>query len=98
MMIVDKESEEKVNVVQYQPYEDEDYSDISSVLKHYNGDNKLYLGNIFSATDRLILEYYKIKVVISIVDNDKIDLDLLNELGIEHIVYKAEDKEDDNVA
>jgi hypothetical protein len=46
----------------------------------------------------LILEYYKIKLVISIVDTDKIDLDLLNELGITHVVYKAEDKEDDNIA
>ena len=36
--------------------------------------------------------------MISIVDSDKIDVDLLDELGIKHIVYKAEDKEEDNIA
>ena len=97
-MGLDKEEEDKLNVVQYQPYEDHEYSDISSILKHPLATNKLFLGNIFSATDKLILDFYKINVVISIVDDDKLDIALLKSQNIKHILFKAEDKEDNDVA
>ncbi len=57
-MTLNREEEEKVNVIQYQPYEDHEYSDISSIVKHPVTGGRLFLGNIFSATDNLILEFY----------------------------------------
>jgi hypothetical protein len=56
------------------------------------------LGNIFSATDKLILEFYKIDLIISIIHDDKIDSELLNELSIENVIFRADDKEDNEIA
>lgn len=86
-MTLNREEEEKVNVIQYQPYEDHEYSDISSIVRHPVTGGRLFLGNIFSATDNLILDFYKISLVISIVHDDKIDSALLEEMGIQNVIF-----------